>query len=213
MFQVNGSGKWKMRGVGATVCAALIVVTVACGGSPAEKSSASGGSTTDRSTTSAAVKAPASAKVAKEKIDGCAGFTAEAAAKILQISPSDVKASSTPVHDALRICSYESAGKSSPKEPVVFSLEIEKSVEASIDSMSRLRDNAGIAKRSIEGVTGDKDQGPASRDIDGIGDEAIWLKVNGALYVRAGNVNVTVLQPSDIELQQQVAKMVVTGLR
>lgn len=143
-----------------------------------------------------------------EKVKACAGFSAETAAGLLGVPAGQLVDRSSDVYDKLRSCSFLD-----PKQPgvgVTFSLRRDDSVEDAAQEMASFRDHLGVAQRVLPEPGGSSQA--AAEEVPGLGDEAVWARVNGTLNVREGNVTIQVAQPADRELQKRVAEEVLAGL-
>jgi hypothetical protein len=78
--------------------------------------------------------------------------------------------------------------------------------------MAVFRDHLGVA-RAVLPDAGDATKGAPVEEIAGLGDEAIWARVNGTLNVRWGNVTIQVSLPDDRDVQRRIAEKVLEGLR
>ncbi len=179
----------------------FVAVTGCGGGSPQGSASAGGGTASGKK--GGGIVDPA-------RIEACAGVTAASVAAILGVPAAGVKLESNRPYEALLICAYTGTGGDVLAS---FSLTSEPTVEAQQESLVTERQNVGLAKGSIEGVTGKQDGKPASFEIPDLGDEAFWARVNGSLVMRVGNVHVQVMMPNDVEKQKQLARLVAAGLR
>ncbi len=150
----------------------------------------------------------ADAKGGNARIDAadCAGFTVQDAAPFLGVPAAQVVRTAAKISNSLVACSF-AAGKTAPG--VAFSIEIEKSAKKAAEQMEGYRDSLSIAGDSAP-WKGKLPKGAYS-DImgDGMGDEAVWTDINGALTVRKSNVTVQITMPKAKLEQIKVAKAVV----
>lgn len=175
----------------------VAVLAQACGGGEPERQGGALGS------------ARGGQLVSAEAVRSCAGFSAEDAAQVLGI-PGAIEEASEDIHETLRACSYRST--TDPMTGVAFTLATSESVEEAVDGMAYGREMAGLAKGSIEAVTGAASGAGPLEEVEGIGDEAYWMEINGTLNVRVKNVEIQVQAPDDREQQKEVARRVVEGL-
>jgi hypothetical protein len=154
--------------------------------------------------------AGSSGMVSADAVKECAGFTPRDAAEILGVPAATLEDRSQDLYDTARSCAYASTADASVG--VSFTLVTEESVEDAIGQMQSLRENAGLAKTTIEGVTGATSEESPLKEVEGIGDEAFWMEVNGTLTVRVGNVSILVIAPQDRGQQEEVARRVMEGL-
>ena len=91
----------------------------------------------------------------------------------------------------LTVCSY-AAGKSAPA--LAFSVEVHASDKAASAALERYRDDLSLAGESAP-WRGKLPKGAWS-DITGIGDDAVWTDINGALTVRMGRLNLQFTRPA-----------------
>jgi hypothetical protein len=181
------------------------VVVLACGGSDTPPES---GTATD--TAGSATDQDAGQTVSTETIARCAGFTVEDAAEILAVPVSGLEDRSRDETETIRICSYVST--SDPSTLVAFNLSPRESVAEAISEMAYNREMMGVAQTSIEGAMGEKGGEPAYEEIDGVGDEAFWSPLHGAMQMRVGDVFVQVTMPNDLEKQKAIGRKVAEGL-
>jgi hypothetical protein len=196
-MQKNGFGV-----VSWPVSVMLLVALTGCGGGTPESSAPTGGA--------AASGTRGGGTVDPARIEACGGVTPANAAAIAGVPAAGVKFQPTRLHEALLMCVYTAPNGNTL---VSFSLASEPSVTAQEEALATERQNVGLAKRSIEGVTGTQNRKPASFEIPDLGDEAFWASINNSLVMRVGNVRVQVIVPNDVEKQKQVARLVAAGLR
>ncbi len=154
--------------------------------------------------------APASNLVDEGTLTACAGFSAAKAAEILGVAASEVTDSSR-TQGTLRFCSYRKADD--PSKTVSFTLGRRDSVAQAVASLQSERDALGGAQGAIDRVTKSPSARPASEGVQGIGDEAFYSSMNGAIMMRVRNVLVQVMGPNDLALKKRVAEEVARGLR
>lgn len=143
-------------------------------------------------------------------ISTCAGFGPADAAPLLGVAPDAVRETSSTVSPALRVCTFVTAGDGS--RSLSFSLEHDDSEQAAAKAYADMRDSLPIASRAQKGAGAASDDSPLI-EILGLGDEALWTSVNGALTVRRGNVTMVVMAPPDRKAQIDVARAVLGRLR
>ncbi|MCG6928628.1 MAG: hypothetical protein LJF30_25395 [Acidobacteria bacterium] len=178
-----------------------LVAVVALGSCTSGSGGGSSGAGTEPATTGL---------VAAEKVKACAGFTAETAAGLLGVPAASITDHSSDLYEKLRSCSFED--KEHPGTYVTFSLRLDDSVEEAAHEMAVFRDHLGVA-RAVLPDAGDATKGAPVEEIAGLGDEAIWARVNGTLNVRWGNVTIQVSLPDDRDVQRRIAEKVLEGLR
>lgn len=181
---------------------AACLATGACGGNETPPSSAASPAASSQPSEAGLVSASA--------IAGCAGFTPAKAAEILGVSAAEVTDNSRD-QGALRFCAYRS--QTDPSKGVSFTLGRRDSVQQAISSLQRERDAMGGAQGAIDRVTKSPSSRPASEDVQGIGGEAFYSALNGAIMLRVGNVLAQVIAPDEMALKKRVAEEVVRGLR
>jgi hypothetical protein len=181
------------------VCVAVVALMVGCG------------TTRSGEELPGAAAGRSGAVVDPAKIEACAGFAPDAAAAIVGVPAADLESSNTLIHATLRVCSFQSRRQAS--KSLSFSLGWEANAEEAAVEMARLRENAGVARDAVGVVTGSSEQKPASHEIPGIGDEAVYVRINDTVNVRVANVIVQVNNAPDLEAQKKVAQLVVSGLR
>ncbi len=136
-------------------------------------------------------------------VAGCAGFGIDDAAAILAVPATALQDSSQPLGDDGRWCIFSGVEDSSLA--VNFSVTQADTVERAIEEFQQFRGNVQVAV----GILGEK--GQAAHDVEGIGDEALWTPVPGALHVRVGRYSVQVNPPSDEETQIRIARRILGG--
>jgi hypothetical protein len=137
----------------------------------------------------------------------CAGFTPIDAASLLGTEAHAVSDRSTDIHASARSCAF---ARTDSGASVVFTLEHDESVEDAARAYAQMKEAIPIAREAQESA-GDDDES-ALIEISGLGDEALWTNVNGALTVRERNLTILVTNPSDRPAQIKVAQRVVTLL-
>lgn len=148
--------------------------------------------------------------VPSSSITGCAGFTPAKVAEIVGGTAADITDNSRD-QGSLRFCSY--ANRTDPSKSVSFTLGRRDSVAAAVSSLKSEREALGGAQGAIDRVTKTPSGQPASEDVSGIGDDAFYSAMNGAIMLRVGNVLAQVIAPSDLALKKRVAQEVARGLR
>lgn len=161
------------------VCGALLLVTAVA--YPSQAADSKGGT-------------------AKIDIADCAGFTAKDAAPFLGVAAAQVVRSTAAITKTLVQCSF-AAGKTVPG--IAFSIEIETTARKSAEQMERYRENLVVAGDTAP-WKGKLPKGAYS-DI-GLGDEAVWTDINGALTVRKLNVTIQLTRPAAKLDQVKVAQ-------
>jgi hypothetical protein len=146
------------------------------------------------------------AAVAKIDPADCAGFAARDAAPFLGAPAAQVVRKIERITKSLVVCSY-TAGNAAPG--LAFSIEIETSAKKAAEQMERYRDNL-MTTGETSPWKGKLPKGAYS-DIagPGMGDEAVWTDINGALTVRKLNVMVQVTLPKAKLDQVKLAQAVV----
>ncbi len=182
---------------------AIAVAPAACGGGDQPSSSAATPAASSSST-------PSGGLVSPESIKGCAGFTATKAAAILGVAAGEVSDESRD-QGVLRFCTYRLRNDQS--KAVSFTLGRRESVAEATASLQSEREAMGGAQAAIDRVTKSPSSTPSSEDVQGIGDEAFYSALNGAIMLRVGNVLAQVMSPSDMGLKKRVAEEVARGLR
>lgn len=135
----------------------------------------------------------------------CAGFTAKDAAPFLAAPAEKLVRKVEKITGTLTVCSF-AVGKAAPG--VAFSIEVEASAKKSAEQMERYRENLSTAGDTAP-WKGKLPKGAYS-DImgPGLGDEAVWTDINGALTVRKMNVTIQVTLPKAKLEQIKVAQAV-----
>jgi hypothetical protein len=191
-------GRAGIGGLGAAAALVALVAGAACSSSPATRK--------EGESRSAAV----GGVIPVEKVKTCAGFTAETAGTLLGVPPTAIEDHSSDVYDKLRSCSY--VDSKNPGTSVTFSLRRDDSVQEAADEMASFRDHLGVA-RGVLPANGASAKEPPFEEVPGLGDEAVWTRVNDTLNVRLGNVSIQVSGPPGLEAQRRVALKVLEGLR
>ena len=171
-----------------------------CGGSAPERETPAGGAT----------PAAATDLISADALAGCAGFSAARAASLLGVPP-EVVTDFSRTEGRLRMCHYRNADDVT--KSVSFTLGHRESVEQAKSSMQRERESMGAAQGAIDRVTGSQSKTAASEDMSGIGDEAFYSAMNGAIMLRVGNVLAQVTSPGDLALKKRAAEAVAQALR
>lgn len=134
----------------------------------------------------------------------CAGLSAADAAPIVGAPAAQVTRHVEKVSPTLALCSW-AAGKSAPA--LAFSVEVLPSDKAASAALERYRENLSLAGESAP-WRGKLPKGAYS-DISGIGDDAVWTDINGALTVRVGRMNLQFTRPAAKLDQVKAAQAVV----
>jgi hypothetical protein len=153
-------------------------------------------------------KPATSGLVAIEKVTACAGFTPETAAGLLGVPAATVVDHSSDIYEKLRSCSFEDEDGTY----LTFSLRHDDSAEEAAQEMAVFRDHLGVARQVLPDA-GDASKGAPVEEVAGLGDEAVWARVNGTLNVRSGNITIQVSLPEDRDVQRRIAEKVLEGLR
>jgi len=185
---------------------AWLVVAAACGrapGSEAKGGAAPGPAAATRSAGGAGL-------VAAAALASCGGFGAAQAAELLGIPASDISDRSSDLTPTLRMCTF--SGRDAASQMISFSLSLESSVDEAKRTYAQMKDNIPIAQHAQESAGAHSDDS-ALIEIEGLGDEALWTNVNGALTVRRGNLMIQVMAPRDRRKQIAVADKLLTLMR
>lgn len=134
----------------------------------------------------------------------CAGFSAAKAAAFLGVPAAQVtrkvdRAGSS----SLYLCAY-AIGKATTA--IAFSVEAAASSKKAAEEMERYRENLTVAGETAP-FKGRLPKGAYS-DIMGVGDEAVWTDVSGALTVRKGHLTIQATLPKDKLEQLKLVKAV-----
>jgi hypothetical protein len=140
----------------------------------------------------------------------CGGFGAAEAAPFLGVAASEVADHRSNIAPNLRSCMF--AKQSDEASTVTFTISREDSIKDATESYAQFKDNIPIASSAQKAVGVDSGDS-ALIEISGLGDEALWTNVNGALTVRFHNLTILVMSPSDRKTQISVAEKVLAGLR
>lgn len=144
-------------------------------------------------------------------IASCAGITKNDAAAVLGVAPQTLSDRSRDETPRLRLCSY--AQSAAPHATAAFNLSARESAERASRSMASEREAMGTAASSISSAVGTDGSGSATDDLQGIGDEAFWSPLNGALMMRVHRVIVQITQPEDRDRQRDLARRIAAKLR
>ena len=137
----------------------------------------------------------------------CAGLALADAATLVGAPSAQVTRHVEKVSPTLAICSW-AAGRSAPA--LSFSVEAYASDKAATAALERYRDDLSLAGESAP-WRGKLPKGAWS-DITGLGDDAVWSDINGALMVRLGRMNLQFTRPAG-KLEQVKAARIVTQRR
>jgi hypothetical protein len=146
------------------------------------------------------------------KIQDCGGFTVQDAAELLGVSV-DAVVSRLPEAmngPTLKTCAFEDAESG---RGISFSLTWADTATEMAEQLADERELVGVAQASIDTVSGSESEGPASYEIDDIGEEAFFAAVNGTVVARVANVRVQVLNAPDLDTRKRVAAKVADRLR
>lgn len=186
-----------------TVCLA----PVACGGGRQEVRPDSGSAASPAVQAEPAQSSSSSAGLfGADVVNRCAGFGTTHAAEILGAPASAVADRSGDIAKGIRGCSFERTD--GVTGAVHFSLERDDSVEEAARAYADMRDSIPIAERAQKAAGASSDDS-ALIEISGLGDEALWTNVNGALTVRHRNLTIQVTGPPDRKTQVAVAQKVI----
>jgi hypothetical protein len=152
---------------------------------------------------------PVSGIIPAEKVEACAGFTPQTAAFLLGVSAAGIVDQSRDIYDKLRSCIF--VDPEDPLSGLAFSLRRDDSVEEAAAEMATFREHLGVARQVFHGAEGST-EGAAVEEIPGLGDEAVWTRVNGTLDVRFGNIMIQVSRPEDRATQKRVAALALVRL-
>lgn len=167
------------------------LLSTSCG-QPEETAAPSASSSGDRAVKSAA-------RSFELDIDACGGFGVADAARILGVDVAVVEQSSQPLEDG-KWCVFSNTEDYALG--VNFSLTRADTEKDAIDEFVQFQGHAEIAVGTIG------DAGDSIRRVAGVGDEAIWAPVPGAVHVRKGRYTLQVNSPGDEQMQIEVAKAV-----
>jgi hypothetical protein len=140
----------------------------------------------------------------------CGGFGPEQAAGFLGVDAAGVSEASQAISPSLQSCTFSRTDDESRR--LTFTISHENTVEDATTSFAQMRDTLPIAA-ATQKAAGVESDDSALIDIMGLGDEALWTSVNGALTARLGNLTIIVMEPSDRPAQIKVAEAIVAGLR
>ena len=182
-----------------------VCLQLGCGGSPSGSDSAA-----SRTSPQSASAAGGTGAIGRDVVDTCAGFTPEKAAALLGVQADTLTDYSGTAGDE-RVCLYRDPNDY--EHTVSFNLTHEDSVQAARGSMAAYRENFGEAQRVIDGATGSTSAQAAVQAVGGMGDEAFFSPVSGAVTFRVANVIVELFHPEDVEQRTRVAAAVIEGLK
>lgn len=182
-----------------------LVMAAACGGAPGgeAKGGAAPGSPAPRA-------AGGGALANAGTLSTCGGFGAAQAAEILGVPASGVQDRSSELSPTLRMCTFSTSDAASGA--VSFSLSLEESADEAKRTYAQMKDNIPIAEHAQE-AAGARSDDSALIEIGGLGDEALWTNVNGALTVRRANLMIQVMAPPDRRKQIAVADRLLALMR
>jgi hypothetical protein len=127
-------------------------------------------------------------------------------AEFLGVPPSDIGDQSADIHSTARSCGF--ARHDDPQQSVLFTLERAESVEEAAGTYAQMKDSIAIADNVQTSAGVETKEEGAFVEILGLGDEALWTRVNGALTVRYRNLSIIVMSPGDRATQTKVAQKV-----
>jgi hypothetical protein len=145
-------------------------------------------------------KSPAVSAPSARRLDPatCGGFGLPQASAFLGVPEGQLKDESTQESWGKNCLMVgNAAGATSPE--VSFVISTEDSPDAAQLSFAQLRDHAGVADGVIAGEG-------RSHMINGLGDEAVWVRASRSLYVRVGATTLTVSIPKEEERQIALAR-------
>jgi hypothetical protein len=171
---------------------------------------ASCGKSATESRTESGPIASSGSKAVAGGTQGCAGFSAEDAAKLLGVPAAQIKASTQESYKGFWLCSYQVDGQS---KGISFSVKTESGPAEAASEMEKYRENLSLAGEQLQFKERAAAAGAYS-DImgPGLGDEAVWSNINGTLTVRKGAVTVQIQSPNDKKEQINVAQAVLAKL-
>lgn len=94
------------------------------------------------------------------------------------------------------------ANPDNSEKGVTFTVSRAKSVDEAATEFGQFRQSAAVAVGTIG------KQGQKTHEISGLGDEALWTPVPGAVYLRKGRYSVLVSQPADEATQVKIARKI-----
>ena len=152
-----------------------------------------------QTTTPTAAPAASATPAATPALDfaSCGGYGLSQAAEILGVPVTSV-ADQSAQQSWGKDCVFVSTGDGIADSMVSFTLSREDTADAAQESFAQLRGNAGIADNVIAGEG-------QSHAVEGLGDEALWVRASTSLYVRSGPTTITVTMPNDEARQTAVA--------
>ena len=148
--------------------------------------------------------------VSPAAVSACGGFTLEDAAAILGVPASELEDRSDTSSEKLTLCSFLRKGSA---EGIGFYLSVSDTVERAVVEMEQGRGMAEIAQTTIDQVTGTESQEAAQVSVNGVGEDAYFMEVNGTFNARVGNVQIQVFHLEDRESMKEVGRRVAGGLR
>jgi len=171
---------------------AVVLALPACGGSGDRAAPAS-----------EQAAAPASRASSAPSIDfaTCGGFGIDDVARIFGVPAQGYEASHGEESWGTE-CSFSRPDDVRDEQVVRFTLSRSASAAEAAEEMADLASNAGVADE----VLASED---ASHRVAELGDEALWVAANGCLYVRSGDVTITVTSPRQEALQMDVARALI----
>ena len=208
MSMFRPSGPWPVSFRSLTVGVAWLVVAAACGRAPGRE--AKGGAVPGPTAPPRSAAGGGGGMATAGTLATCGGFGAAQAAELLGVPASGITDSSSDVTPTLRMCTFSARDASS--QIVTFSMSLEESVDEARRTYAQMKANIPIAQHAQEsaGVSSDDS---ALIEIGGLGDEALWTNVNGALSVRRGNLMIQVMAPRDRKKQIAVADKLLALMR
>jgi hypothetical protein len=196
------SARWRLA-----AAAVGLLLLLACGGAPDRRGGETNGS--GGAAPSARVAAAADAATAAT-IESCAGFGPNEAAEFLGVPAPTIVEKSERLAPTLRLCTF--AARDDEAKAVSFSLSLEKSAEDAARTYAQMKDDIPVAESAQESA-GVESGDSALIEISGLGDEALWTNVNGALTVRKDNLTIQVMMPRERRRQIAVADKILRGMR
>lgn len=208
MSTLGRSRIWQMSFRWLTTGLASLALAAACGRSPGGE--AKGGAVPGPTAPPRSAGGGGGGLATAATLASCGGFGPAQAAELLGAPASAITDSSSDITPTLRMCTFSARDASS--QMVSFSMSLEESVDEAKRTYAQMKDNIPIAQHAQEsaGVSSDDS---ALVEIGGLGDEALWTSVNGALTVRHGNLTIQVMAPRDRKKQIAVADKLLALMR
>ena len=206
MSMLGRSRIWQTSFRWLTTGLASVVLAAACGRAPGRE--AKGGAVPAPATPPRSAGGGGVATAAT--LESCGGFGAAQAAELLGVPASGMTDSSSDITPTLRMCTF--SARDATSQMVSFSMSLEESVDEAKRTYAQMKGNIPIAQHAQESAGVPSDDS-ALIEIGGLGDEALWTNVNGALSVRRGNLMIQVMAPRDRKKQIAVADKLLALMR